>query len=433
MTSHSSHHQEWIAAPAPPDGRQPVEPWSTGSTSPEKFETAMDLLCHEWWSQRLGYIVVQEADHGASADHQRRFQVKKARANLGLAPLAHIVLSEEALGRGRVCELSWNDRKMRLDIKRSRRHSTVWIEETGEEDHWDRALLEQIKDGAQWIDQQKYSLNGWQYSLKTECEAGLGQLASDETTTSPDGKTVACCMATKNRLWQLQRALPLNLLHAWPHRNWTKVHLVVCDCNERSLEWVLRNCRPAIDAGLLIVYSTDGNMPHWHACVGKNTSHMVATQDILVNVDGDNLIGRDFPVHVARLFRDGYKVLQYEHGDGTCGRIACLREDFLYIRGYDEDAYPMGGQDTDLVQRLKLLHSEQQIYKKVKNTLHSQAIRNDMVAKVACCSPKYGSLSWGRMDTVNRALFQFRRDRGQVRRNTDQPQIGVFAKRIRLT
>ena len=101
---------------------------------------------------------------------------------------------------------------------------------------------------------------------------------------------------------------------------------------------------------------------------------MVAREDIVVNVDGDNLIGRNFPVDVVMRFDNSYKVLQYEQGDGTTGRIACLRKDFLYIRGYDEDAYPMGAQDTDLVWRLRMLHKDSQSYKKVKSTHHSQAI-----------------------------------------------------------
>ena len=124
-------------------------------------------------------------------------------------------------------------------------------------------------------------------------------------------------------------------------------------------------------------------------------------------------------------------MLQYEHGDGTCGRIACLREDFLYIRGYDEDAYPMGAQDTDLVQRLRMLHTGSQVYKNVKNP-PSQAIPNDHAAKVSCCSPVYGGLRWGQLDTMNRTLFHLRREAGQVRRNMSKDQIGVFAKRVRL-
>ena len=91
----------------------------------------------------------------------------------------------------------------------------------------------------------------------------------------------------------------------------------------------------------------------------------------------------------------------------------------------------MGAQDTDLVQRLRMLHTGLQVYKKVRNP-PSQAIPNDHAAKVSCCSPVYGGLRWGRMDKLNQTLFQLRRDHGQVRRNINKDQIGVLAKRITL-
>ena len=82
---------------------------------------------------------------------------------------------------------------------------------------------------------------------------------------------------------------------------------------------------------------------------------MVANEEILVDVDGDNLIGRGFPMHVAESFQQGFKVVHYNgHMEGSYGRIAVLRSDSLRTRGYDEDALPMGHQDFDLVQRIRL-------------------------------------------------------------------------------
>ena len=245
-------------------------------------------------------------------------------------------------------------------------------------------------------------------------------------------------MATKKRLWQLRRALPLNLLHAWPLRSWTRIHLVDCGSTDGSLEWVLRHCRAAIEEGVLQVYTVGDRMPFWHASVGKNTAHMVADEDILVNVDNDNFIGKDFPVDVVTRMDSGYRVLQYEHGTGTCGRIACWRKEFLDIRGYDEDAFPMGAQDTDLVHRLKMLHQHegQQVYQRVKVTEFSRAIPNDLQAKVACCDPQYVDkknkpMRWGQMDWWNQRFFQVRREGGQVRRNLEKSQIGVRCERAR--
>ena len=119
----------------------------------------------------------------------------------------------------------------------------------------------------------------------------------------------------------------------------------------------MTRCQAAIDIGLLVVYSTNGGMPFWHASVVKNTAHMVASEDILVNLDCGNLVGRDFGLDIVRRMQSGYKVLQYEYGDGTCGRIACRRVDFLDLNGYDEDALPFGGQDVDWMARLRLHHN----------------------------------------------------------------------------
>ena len=275
-------------------------------------------------------------------------------------------------------------------------------------------FVEQILRSAKWCNE-----NG----IVSEFDKGMEMMTTENLTESQ--QTVALCLTTKNRLWQLQRALPLTLLHAWPHRAWVCVHLVICDCAEGAMEWVIENCQPAMEAGLLQVYNTDGNMKYWHASIAKNTSHMVAHADILVNVDGDNIIGSDFLVNVINNFKDGYKVLQYEQGEGTTGRIACLREDFIAIGGYDENAYPMGGQDTDLVRRLvawytghlvytKLerahcLRHGQLVYKRVTTAeCLTQAIPNTVKAKICCIDPRYKGLRWGQMNVKNLELFSKR-------------------------
>merc|ERR1712060_732199 len=157
-------------------------------------------------------------------------------------------------------------------------------------------------------------------------------------------------------------------------------HVVDCGSKDGTLEFITTRCRAAIDAGLLRVYTTD-QLPYWHASVAKNTAHMCATEDVVVNLDSDNLMGPDFPLDVANRFQEGYTVLQYEDGEGTCGRIACWADDFLKLRGYDEDAFPMGAQDVDLVLRLKELPGSRF---KVKGSTHGQAIPNTREMKVAC-------------------------------------------------
>lgn len=304
--------------------------------------------------------------------------------------------------------------------KQSTAKRVLWENSRSQEaDIWDGSLLDSIRKAAEWVE--------GQHKLDAKLDLGLSRFSTPAQTSKEayGGLTVALCVSTMNRLWQLRRALPLNILHCWPHRSWTKIHVVDFGSADGTLDFLLNRCRAAIDCGLLCVYSAD-EMKYWHASTAKNTVHACASQDILVNVDGDNLVGPEFLVHVAKSFQEGYTALHYEDGEGTCGRIACLRTDFVRIRGYDEDAYPMGAQDVDLLERLKALPDAK--FRKVRG--FSQAIPNTRDMKVACCSPSYGGLKWGRMDTLNRVIFQWRQKAGQIARNPGRENIGVKAWRI---
>ena len=251
-------------------------------------------------------------------------------------------------------------------------------------------------------------------------------LLDRETTVSE--LTVDLCTSTRGRLWQLKRALPLNIIHTWPHRNWCKIHVVVCCRNDGSVEWMRENCREAIDVGLLNIYQVarDEDFRYWHASVAKNSAANVASGDILVNVDSDNIIGPDFCVDVAERFKDGVArghnmVLHYENVDGTCGRIACFRKDFYEIQGYDEEAHPMGAQDVDLLKRLEALPDRKYQHVDLRS---SSAIPNSVQQKIQACDPSIG-LTWEEMNTANYRRFWERRQLQPDLRNQQKGIIGV--------
>jgi len=79
---------------------------------------------------------------------------------------------------------------------------------------------------------------------------GLSFLSDTNKTVRP-AFTVALCVTSFNRIWQLRRALPLNLLHCWPHRDWVRIHLVDFGSTDGSLGLVQDRCRVAIQSGLL--------------------------------------------------------------------------------------------------------------------------------------------------------------------------------------
>jgi len=202
------------------------------------------------------------------------------------------------------------------------------------------------------------------------------------------------------------------------------------DSSDGTLEFVLKYCRVAIDCGLLRVYSSS-ELPYWHASVAKNTAHLCATEeDVLVNLDADNLVGPHFLQDVVQQFASGYRgAVQYEADEGTCGRIACRRNDFLSLRGYDEDCYPMGAQDVDLVQRFRKLPGAG--HRRVHGAACGTAIPNSKEQAIRCCDPAiYGGVKWTRMDEVNRQRFNERRRLGQLVRNQDKAMLGVNVHRV---
>lgn len=240
-------------------------------------------------------------------------------------------------------------------------------------------------------------------------QAGTGQL------------TVGFCITLKNRLWQLKHSLPLNLANLWPHRKWVRVHLVDFGSSDGALEFITSVCRVALEDGLLHLHNAKSEF--FHASIAKNTAHMVATEDVLVNLDCDNLVDVDYAPEVRRHFEEGAKALHFSGSRGTCGRIACLRNDFLRVGGYDEDAHPFGNQDLDLVARLKLLHGKA-LVRKLSGAMAIPNTKKDTIREV---DPNLG-ITWAQMDAENRLIFRRRRaEQGAVRNTGHKP--GVVAER----
>ena len=236
---------------------------------------------------------------------------------------------------------------------------------------------------------------------------------------------VGLCTATMNRLWQLRRALPLTLMHCWHHRGHCRVHVVdMGSKDDTTFRFLVHHCRFAMEMGLLHVYKAREEF--WHASIGKNTAHAMASEEILVNIDSDNIIGAGFLQDVCNRFQEGAAVAQYEQGGGTCGRIAARRTDFMEIKGYDEDAFPMGCQDTDLVLRLKDL--QRGSHSKGGCPYLSQAILNTVDQKVENCDPELAARKWGQMNQRNKEAFDQRRRDGKLKRNEHKKGIGVPVK-----
>jgi len=408
--------------------------------------TALQPLLRRWHSERFGLLAVMRAQY--PQEGERELEVWTLRAGgAGRLVLGKLVLRQEPDCTGQMdvmLEMFHRPKhfwRLRLAKQFSRRRRVLWFDARGEfADCWDGKFLDTIRKADEWLDVRRAEVGLPLASHRNEQEDQQEQ-QSDVWLLPPHASkleeplltcstarpafTLALCVTSFNRLWQLRRALPLNLMHCWRHRDWVRFHVVDFGSTDGSLKFVQDRCHAAMRSGMLRLYHTD-QLPFWHASVAKNTAHLCADEDILVNLDGDNLVGPHFVEDVVQHFINGYTVLQYHTTRGTCGRIACTREQFHYLRGYDEDAHPMGAQDTDLVLRLCAM---QKASFRRRYLPSSGAIPNDNKLKVACCSAGK-TLRWGQMDTLNQQIFRQRRESGQLVRNLHRPCLGVAVQEV---
>jgi len=164
------------------------------------------------------------------------------------------------------------------------------------------------------------------------------------------------CITCKNRLHQLRQTLRKNL-----DDNLMCSHLiefVVVDFagTDGLREWILNNFHAELASGYLKYYYTE-ELPRWHSSIAKNTAHLCASGEILVNLDCDNFTGPWGGMFVLNAFRrHGNRIVFHQFSgiirDGSYGRIAIMNNCFRLLGGYDEALDPMSYQDNDMIKRL---------------------------------------------------------------------------------
>ena len=186
-----------VTCPAAETPAEPAEPaavlpivlcWQTERTDAD----IVKVLSDEWLRRQLGYIVVTPDGSDAVAGEKHRLLVTCLKEHVGYVDVSK--QGEQWVMKLRINQQLLTKRKDSSDAT---------------EDHWDSRMLRRIRSGGRYIDASP--------GLSADVEIGLQRLACDETTQST--LSVGLCITTKNRLWQLRRALPLNILHAWPHRH----------------------------------------------------------------------------------------------------------------------------------------------------------------------------------------------------------------------
>ena len=171
--------------------------------------------------------------------------------------------------------------------------------------------------------------------------------------------TLSFCITCKNRVHQIQKTLKKNLDDNRIHQRFIEFVLIDFGSTDGLKEWILSEFTNDLSSGFLRYYYTE-ELQFWHASIAKNTAHICARHDILVNLDCDNFTGHYgglFIINKFAMYNLGIVFHQFRGttGDGSYGRISVLRKFFYRIGGYDESLQPMGYQDDDLLNRLKQL------------------------------------------------------------------------------
>lgn len=168
---------------------------------------------------------------------------------------------------------------------------------------------------------------------------------------------IAFCTSCMNRRWQLELTLEANL----EQLRGTGHFIALCNYgSEDGLdEFVRTRFGAQLQDGTLSYFHTR-DPASFHMSMAKNLAHRLALlrrPDVLFNLDADNFVTGATLTSVTRIFgADARAVLHnwsWNFTDGTSGRIALHREQWMRLGGYDETFLPMGVQDIDLLYRCR--------------------------------------------------------------------------------
>jgi hypothetical protein len=161
------------------------------------------------------------------------------------------------------------------------------------------------------------------------------------------------------RAHHLKETLPANLAH----NSDVDTEFVVLNYNSKDdlHEW-MQQFLVANPLASRVAYFHERTAKFFDPRHAKNVAHLLATGDVVVNLDADNFTGSGYASGLDEIFRDGKPIFITSNQEettlrtgrrqtGLAGRVVLFANDFHRLRGYDEGLEGWGGEDTDLVRR----------------------------------------------------------------------------------
>lgn len=163
---------------------------------------------------------------------------------------------------------------------------------------------------------------------------------------------ISFCTTCMNRLWQFKKTIFSNL--ELIKKSNCELCLVNYNSTDGLHEFIKNNFQKELQKGI-IKYIHTKKPRYYHSSHAKNIAHKMATSDIVFNLDCDNFITKESIDFILANLKSGVVIHEFTGwNDGTCGRICMTREDFLNLRGYNEELLLVSYQDIDLLERAKV-------------------------------------------------------------------------------
>jgi hypothetical protein len=165
---------------------------------------------------------------------------------------------------------------------------------------------------------------------------------------------ISFCTTCMDRAHHVKYTLRKNLADnlSYPNLEYVLLNYNSSDDLDR---WSRKNLVQHVKSGR-VIYARTPTPSRFNSSHAKNIAHALATGDVLVNVDADNFVGKDFCFYLNHLFQNASTPLAVQFvGSLSCaGRIALKREHFIKIKGYNEalTSVRVGYEDYDLLERL---------------------------------------------------------------------------------
>ncbi len=165
---------------------------------------------------------------------------------------------------------------------------------------------------------------------------------------------VSLCTTVMNRLHHLKETLPKNLSDNTYH----DLEFVVLNYNSKDGvdDWI-KSLDKEIESGKLVYYK-ENKAKSFMPSHSRNVCALMATGDIICNVDADNFTGSEFAKHLVDTFTKNPRTIccsKYRHTSqnaSTHGRLALKKSEFIRLGGYNEAfIYGWGAEDDDLLRR----------------------------------------------------------------------------------